>query len=186
MPLTGSSTHREGILQGTDKDRRGIIRPLQAQDRQPILELLKQTGMFTERELSIALELVDTVLTTPGQQDYIIYVYEADKEVLGYYCVGPTPATVGTFDLYWIAVTPSEHGRGIGGTLDRHAEMLIRSLGGRLILAETSSQAKYKKTHKFYLRRGYAELSRIKDYYRSGDDLVVYGKYIHQAQEGGK
>ena len=141
--------------------------------------------MFTENEVSIALELVDTVLAKPDQKDYIIYAYEADQTVVGYYCIGPTPATEGTFDLYWIAVAPDGQGRGIGGTLDRHAEILVRSMGGRLIIAETSSQPKYEQTRKFYLRRGYTELSHIKDYYRVGDDLVVYGKYIHREQEGG-
>jgi hypothetical protein len=54
-------------------------------------------------------------------------------------------------------------------------------MGGRLILAETSSQMKYESTRQFYLRQGYRELSRIKDYYRLGDDLIVFGKYIHLA-----
>jgi hypothetical protein len=47
-----------------------------------------------------------------------------------------------------------------------------------LVVAETSSQPKYEKTRRFYLTRGYAELARIRDYYRRGDDLVVYGKYL--------
>lgn len=160
---------------------RGRIRTIQPQDRQPILQLLQETGMFTKEEILIALELLDTVLTDPEQRDYLMHVYEEEQEVRGFYCVGPTPATEGTFDLYWIAVASSGQGRGIGGTLDRHAEILVRSMGGRLILAETSSQMKYESTRQFYLRQGYRELSRIKDYYRLGDDLIVFGKYIHLA-----
>ena len=172
-------------LDAVGETGRGLIRPLQPQDRSSILELLEQTNMFTEPEVAIALELVDVVLAKPEQTDYIIYVYEAEKVVVGYYCIGPTPATDGTFDLYWIVVAPAGQGRGIGGTLDRHAEILVRSMGGRLIIAETSSQPKYEMTRKFYLRRGYTELSRIRDYYCVGDDLIVYGKYIHREQEGG-
>ena len=161
------------------------IRSLQTQDREPIRVLLKNTGMFTEEEVEIALELVDTTLTRRDQKDYVIRVFSVEETVLGYYCLGPTPGTDSTFDLYWIAVDPSAQGQGIGTALDRHAESLVRAHHGRLIIAETSSRMIYEPTRKFYLRRGYTELSRITDYYRPGDDLVVYGKYLTQAQQGG-
>ena len=140
--------------------------------------MLLETKVFTGEEIEIALELIDAALDRPGQKDYLIYTHEDSGDVLGYYCVGPTPATEATFDLYWIATKPSEHGKGVGTSLDEHATRLIRSKGGRLIVAETSSRPEYGKTRKFYLSRGYAELARIRDYYRSGDDLVVYGKYL--------
>jgi ribosomal protein S18 acetylase RimI-like enzyme len=140
--------------------------------------LLVETNVFTAEEIGIALELVDVVLGNPQQKDYIIRVCEDSGEVLGYYCMGPTPATESTFDLYWIATKPTEQRRGIGTSLDEHAADLVRSRGGRLVIAETSSQSKYDKTRRFYRARGYTELSRIRDYYRIGDDLVVYGKYL--------
>ena len=155
-----------------------LIRPVRPSDRDPIRRLIVETKMFTDEEVGIALELVDIVLASPEQQDYVIYVCESDI-VVGYYCIGPTPATVGTFDLYWIAVDPSVQGRGIGAALIAHAEQVIRERGGRLIVAETSSQPKYEATRRFYLKRGYLQLARIKDYYRGGDDLIIYGKYIH-------
>jgi len=160
-----------------------IIRALEQRDRQPILEIVRETEMFTDGEIDIALELVDIVLKQPHQRDYSIFVCENEQGVVGYYCIGPTPATEGTFDLYWIVVAPSVQGRGIGGLLDRHIEKTIRSLGGRLLIAETSSQPGYESTRQFYLRRGYSELSRIKDYYHAGDDLVVFGKYILPSQQ---
>lgn len=155
-----------------------LIRPLRPEDREPIRELLVETNVFTNEEIGIALELIDTVLDKPEQKDYIVFVCEDGGEVLGYYCIGPTPATQSTFDLYWIATKPSRQRRGVGGILDEHAANLIRSKGGRLVIAETSSQPKYEMTRRFYLTRGYTELSRIRDYYRIGDDLVVYGKYL--------
>lgn len=160
-------------------DHQLCIRPLRGDDREALRRLLIETQVFTLDEVDIALELIDVVLDRPDQKDYIISTYEDDGEVLGYYCIGPTPATDGTFDLYWIAVHPSVHGSGVGGALDRHAEQLIRSLGGRLVIAETSSGPRYEGTRRFYLRHGYAELARIPDYYRPGDGLVVYGKYLH-------
>jgi GNAT superfamily N-acetyltransferase len=171
LPLAGDSQYQN-------------IRPLQPEDRDPIRLLLEGTRMFTPEEVGIALELLDAVLLRPDQKDYIVNVALLDGTVKGYYCVGPTPGTDGTFDLYWIAVDPMAQGQGIGTVLDRHAESLVRSLHGRLMIAETSSRPDYEPTRIFYLRRGYTELSRIASYYRPGDDLVVYGRYITQQQGG--
>ncbi len=157
---------------------KGAIRPLRHEDKEPIRRLLEETDVFTPEEVEIAMELVDIALLRPGQKDYIVQVYDEGGLVLGYYCVGPTPGTSGTFDLYWIAVKPSSHRTGIGKALNAHAEHLVRAKGGRLMIAETSSQEKYEKTRRFYMSRGYAQLARIRDYYRVGDDLVVYGKYL--------
>jgi ribosomal protein S18 acetylase RimI-like enzyme len=171
------SRERGHEIPGDDIPSPPVIRLLRREDREPIRSLLIETGVFTDDEIEIALELVDAVLTRSDQNDYQIFVYDAGT-VLGYYCVGPTPATEATFDLYWIAVAPSTHRKGVGAALIVHAEALVRSHGGRLVIAETSSQAKYEPTRRFYLRQGYSELSRIRDYYRVGDDLVIYGKYL--------
>jgi ribosomal protein S18 acetylase RimI-like enzyme len=153
------------------------IRPLERRDVEPLRQLLIETNVFTSDETDIALELMHTVLNKPSQQDYLIRVYD-DEAVLGYYCIGPTPATEATYDLYWIAVKPSVQGKGVGKMLAMHAEELIRSLGGRLVVAETSSTPRYDNTRAFYFKAGYEELARIRDYYRTGDSLVVFGKYL--------
>lgn len=156
------------------------IDALRRSDREPLQRLLVGTGYFSEDEVAIALELIDVVLDRPEQKDYLIRVCHDDDAVLGYYCVGPTPATESTYDLYWIAVAQSMHGKGIGTALITHAEQLICSRGGRLVIAETSSRAQYDKTRRFYQSCGYQEVARIKGYYRPGDDLVVFGKYLSQ------
>lgn len=162
------------------------IRPLKPSDVAALHQLLIETNVFNAEEIDVALELIHAVLQNPSNPDYIINVCngaelpDGKAEVLGYYCVGPTPATDGTFDLYWIATKPSVHGKGVGRALNAHAEELIRSRGGKLIIAETSSTPRYDRTRKFYLNAGYIEVSRIRDYYRTGDSLVVFGKYLSQ------
>ena len=156
------------------------IRPLDPSDRAPLLALIRATGVFNEEEIAIALELIDIVLGQPSQRDYVIRVCEEHGNVTGYYCIGPTPATVGTFDLYWIAVDPALHGRGIGSRLMRHAEEYVRGARGRLIILETSSRPLYEPTRRFYASNGYTQLARIAGYYRPDDDLVVFGKYVSQ------
>jgi ribosomal protein S18 acetylase RimI-like enzyme len=160
----------------------GTIRPLLRTDREPLGRLLAATGVFTDDEIAIALELIDIVLDRPEQNDYEIAVYDDGEGPVGYTCIGPTPGTDGTYDLYWIAVDPALHGRGIGRELDQHVQRSVMQRNGRLIVAETSSTQRYNATRMFYTRRGYTELSRITDYYRPGDDLVVYGKYLVSQQ----
>ena len=155
------------------------IRALLPSDREPIRRILASTNVFTEEEIVVAIELVDAVLHDPRQKDYEIFTAVNDtQEVVGYYCIGPTPLTEGTYDLYWIAVATDVHGQGIGRMLNAHAEERVRAHGGRLIIANTSSQPKYKNTREFYLHQGYLESARIKEYYKPGDDLVIYGKYV--------
>ena len=160
------------------------IRKLLDEDVDQLESILHRTGVFTDEEITVALELMDIFLHDPGQKDYDIYSsVDGNGTVQGYVCVGPTPMTVGTYDLYWIAVDPNCHNRGIGKQLQRFTEDLVRSQGGRLIIAENSSQPKYENTRKFYITLNYQEVARIKDYYKAGDDLVVYGKYVSQFKE---
>ena len=160
------------------------IQKIRPADKEPIRKILEETSVFTSDEVSVAIELIDIFLNNPNQKDYIINsAISEDGKVLGYYCIGPTPMTTGTYDLYWIAVNPSTQKKGIGKELLSHAESLIGKTAGRLIVAETSSQPKYENTRKFYLSAQYKELARIKDYYKIGDDLVVYGKYVSQFRD---
>ena len=157
------------------------IRTLQPGDREPVYQILVATNVFSDEEVHVALELIDTTLHNSHQQDYEIFTAVNERqEVVGYYCIGPTPLTQGTYDLYWIAVAPPMHGQGIGRQLSEHAEERIRARGGRLLIAHTSSQPKYDNTRMFYLKHGYQEVARIKEYYKPGDDLVIYGKYVSQ------
>ena len=157
------------------------IRPIQDADKEPIRQLLMETNMFTDEEVKVALELIEIALHNPHQTDYEIRSgIDANGQVIGYYCVGPKSLTDGTYDLYWIAVSPKAQNLGFGRQLLSHAEDRIAKAGGRLIVAETSSQPKYEPTRSFYLKNRYAEVARIKDYYRKDDDLVIYGKYVSQ------
>ncbi len=91
---------------------------------------------------------------------------------------GPTPLTVGTYDLYWMAVDPRAQGRGHGRALVLWLEAYVKDAGGRLLIIETSSVPKYEPTRRFYLGLNYTEVARIPDFYQPGDDRVIYRKQI--------
>jgi len=156
-----------------------MIRPMQPQDKDPVLALIGATGMFTPAEVDVAEELIDIYLGVPEQQDYRIVVIENDrKDVTGYMSWGPTPLADDAYDLYWMAVSPSEQGKGRGKALVGWLEAEVRKLNGRMIIIETSSQPLYHPTRQFYINLDYKEVARIPDYYRPGDDRVIYAKYF--------
>ena len=166
----------------TGTDSLITIRKLRREDKEPIQRILEETDVFTSEEIGVAVELIDICLNDADQQDYEIVTAADGSETVGYICTGATPLTAGTFDLYWIAVKPSRHSQGIGRQLLRHAEEDILSKGGRLLISETSSMATYEPTRLFYVKNGFREVARIRDYYKKEDDLLIYGKYLSQSE----
>lgn len=155
------------------------IRTMRAEDRPAVDDMLKATQMFTPAEVAIALELVDLFLFNKDQKDYYVEVaVDAQDQPLGYICYGPTPGTEGTYDLYWIVVAPQFQGQGIGKALLRHLEKKLIDNNSRLIIIETSSTERYIPTQQFYLHNGYTIAARIKDFYRIGDDRLIFTKYL--------
>lgn len=155
------------------------IRAFQKNDIESLISILRTTGVFRDDEIAVAVELMEIVAEEKDQRDYIVYtVVDEAGAVRGYYCVGPTPMTTGTFDLYWIAVDPTVQRKGMGRELLRHCEETVKANGGRLIIAETSSLEKYQATRRYYERNNFTQAARIKDYYAPGDDLVIFSKHI--------
>ncbi len=152
------------------------MRDLIAADLPPLQAILEASGAFTSAEVDCALELLELVLGKPEQQDYSVIVAEVADAVAGYVLYGPVPLTEGNYDLYWIATDPKLHGQGVGRKLMEETEQRLRVKGARLLCLETSSQGNYSRTRKFYEQAGYLEESRIRDFYRPGDDRITYVK----------
>ncbi len=164
-----------------ETEHHGPIRPIEPPDRSRIEEIVVSSGRFNREEIETALELVDEALQKGEKSGYIVRVIEAGKEhpsVLGYACYGPTPLTQGVYDLYWIAIDPAAHRKGYGRRLIDYVEGDVVKRGGRMLLIETSSQEAYGSTIRFYKREGYKLEARIKNFYRIGDDKLVFSKEL--------
>ena len=140
--------------------------------------ILRYSGVFREEEIVVGLELFDETLAPRLDTDYEWVVAEVGESIAGFACYGPVPMTVGTYDLYWIAVAPEARGTAVATLLDEAVESRTKAKDGRWLLAETSSTAPFEAARRFYARRGYALLERLPDYYRDGDDRLTFGKRL--------
>jgi GNAT superfamily N-acetyltransferase len=152
-----------------------ILRQMTAQDKPQLMALLKATPEFIPAEILVADEVIDTYLDSPGR-DFQIVVAEIASRIVGYVCFGLTPLTLTTWDIYWMAVALDKRGTGIGAALLKSAEDGIQKAGGRLALIETSSKPNYLNTRRFYLKKGYKRVSRIRDFYAPGDHCLTFEK----------
>jgi ribosomal protein S18 acetylase RimI-like enzyme len=154
------------------------IRPITKDDLTRVAEIVQGVGNFKPEEMRIALELAEEALDDPEESGYFASVLEHDGVVHGYICYGPVPLTDGTYDLYWIAVDPLTQGRGYGKALSRFAEKDIAARGGRFLVIETSSVQSYAATIRFYEKGRYELAATLKDFYRPGDDKLIFIKRL--------
>jgi ribosomal protein S18 acetylase RimI-like enzyme len=143
-------------------------------DRDGVEAMTRGTGLFSDAEIAVALEVFDDGFVDP---DYESAGVEVDGTLAGWACWGPTPNHPGTFDLYWIVVSRARQGLGLGALL--LGEMGRRIAGrARTVLVETSGRPDYAPTRAFYERHGYRQVGLEAGHYGPGDDLVRYAKEL--------
>jgi D-alanine-D-alanine ligase len=153
------------------------LRNLNRADRGRIEEITRAVRRFREDEIPVAMEVFDAAVGTYPDGSYHVLGAELDTHLVGWICWGPTPCTLGTYDLYWMAVDPAVQGNGIGTALLTEMERQLSGLA-RLIVVETAGRPDYAATRAFYQARGYAAVSTIPDFYAPGDDQVVFVKHV--------
>jgi ribosomal protein S18 acetylase RimI-like enzyme len=151
---------------------------VRADDHDAVRRLVDSTGVFSDVEIDVAVELIDDRIKRGAQSDYFFVFAEQDGRAVGYTCYGRIPLTTSSFDLYWIAVDKAMHGRKIGRALLEQTEELIRQSAGRQVYIETSNRGQYAPTRGFYLRCGYRQEALLKNFYADGDDKVIYAKEL--------
>jgi ribosomal protein S18 acetylase RimI-like enzyme len=168
------------------------IAALSPRHRDRIGEILRANGLFREEEINVALELFDSALATgahdaiamktntpPASSDYaFLGAFTPEDELAGFACYGPTPATDRTWDLYWIAVDSRRQRTGSGTILLNEVERRLKGLNGRLVVVETSSRSDYAAARGFYLRHGYVEAARAREFYAPADDRITFTKRL--------
>lgn len=153
-----------------------MIRPAAPADSPALLQLTAATGVFKPMEVDVLKGVLDDYhADDPGHRCFVL---EEQGQIVGYVYHGMEAMTEGTWFLWWIAVRPHTQGKGIGARLLKFVEDDVRGQGGRVLFIETSGLPHYEPTRRFYLKHGYDQEARLRDFYAAGDDKVVFRKVL--------
>ena len=86
--------------------------------------------------------------------------------------------TEGTWNLYLIAINADRQGTGEGSKLIAHVEKTLADEGQRVLLVETSGNPNFEQTRQFYRNNNYTEEARIREFYTTGEDKIVFWKKL--------
>jgi len=153
-----------------------MIRPTTTDDMAALIALTDSIG-FEPNELEKLTGMLADYLDGNSNSDRFWLTDDDDGPVGVAYCASE-PMTQGTWNLLLIAVRPDCQGQGRGKALMRYVEETLTARGARLLLVETSGLASFDRTRAFYRKCGYEEEARIRDFYKAGDDKIVYRKTL--------
>lgn len=153
------------------------FRPVQVADVAALKTVIDATGLFPSHLLD---GMLASYLAGETPEDIWLTI-DVPRPMAVAYCA-PERLTDGTWNLYLIAVHPDHQGQGHGAALVAHVEMLVANRGARILLVETSGLPSFERIRAFYRTLGYAEEARIRDFYQSGEDKVIFWKALAQEE----
>ena len=156
-----------------------VIRPVELQNKKKICQIIKHKGTFNENEVRVAMEVLDEALRYPEKGDYHVFCATDDSgSIAGYICFGPIPLTDGSYDLYWIVVDKEFSRKGVGRKLLMFMEEFVARKRARHIYVDTASTPAYEAARSFYKKNGYRVVCVLDDFYRKGDNKVIFVKEV--------
>ncbi len=154
-----------------------MIRPITRDDTLAVMSLAEASGLFRPHELEEVGGGLADYFDGDQERTHFWLADDDDGLVSVAYCA-PEAMTDGTWNLLFIAVRPDRRGRGYGAALVSHVEKILMERGERVLLVETSGTDALAPTRTFYLKHGFDEEARIREYYGVGDDKVIYRKAL--------
>jgi len=148
-------------------------------DAEIVRRLCESSGFFSAEEIDIAVELIEERIAKGPASGYYFLFVQYGETVHGYACYGAIPGTESSWDLYWIAVEEEKRGHGLGRRVQAEVEKRTALLGGTRIYIWTSSRDQYHPTRRFYERLGYTREATLRDYYKPGENLIIYVKPLN-------
>ena len=155
-----------------------IIRKALVNDQASMVAAIAASGLFLPDELGGIDEMLTNHFTDfSGSDNYWIVADDGEKSVgVAYYA--PERMTDGTWNTYLIAVHADYQGQGHGKNLMHYIEQSLADRGERVLLVETSGTPAFERTRDFYRKIGYDEEARIREFYKAGDDKIIFRKAL--------
>lgn len=154
-----------------------MIRHATLNDRDAMTKVFAALNLFNNDELKFMSNLVDDYFDgTLGEGHYWIVSDDNGITSAAYYA--PESFGQDVYNLYFIGVLPNHQRKGTGSSILKYVENHLKELGQRLLLIETSGLPNFEKTRQFYLKNNYEKEATIREYYKEGDDKIVFRKKL--------
>ena len=151
------------------------IREVEKNDLEHLKSVLNSIALFPAEMLE---EMISDYFDNPDTQDIWFTATENNIPVSIGYCA-PEKLTDGTFNLYAIGVRSDIQGKGIGNKMMKYLEDQLKEQGHRILIVETSGTDDFELTRKFYENLNYNKEAVIRDFWKEGDDKVIYWKKLN-------
>ncbi|MEM1363305.1 MAG: GNAT family N-acetyltransferase [Pseudomonadota bacterium] len=151
------------------------VRPTKPSDTEALQRIVAANQMFPPEILP---DLIAGFFEGPGNSNDLWLCCEIDGAVAGFCYAVPQELAEGTWNMRAIAVDPSQQRGGVGTALVKALATKLSRRGGRVLIADTSSTADFAQARRFYLKTGYTEEARLRDFWAAGDDKVVFWKAL--------
>lgn len=162
-------------------NERTTIRDARREDGQAIKRIAVASGLFAEEEVGFLDEPLSGFFEGTLEGHRWLVAQDSGRGLVAGAYFAPEPFADRMWNLYFIAVDPGAQGRGVGGALLEHVETELRAAGegrARTLVVETSSTDGFQPTRAFYLRHGFVEEARIRQFYGPEDHKVVFWKSL--------
>lgn len=152
-----------------------MIRLTTPDDITDLMVLAEASGLFEPGQTEELAQILDQHFNGETENQDLWFT-DDDNGIVGVAYVAPERMTEGTWNLYWIAIHPERQRQGRGVALLKRVEQVLASRGERILLVETSGLESFEYVRSFYRKSGYDEEARIREFYKAGDDKIIFRK----------
>ncbi|MEM6963822.1 MAG: N-acetyltransferase [Bacteroidota bacterium] len=151
-----------------------IIRAVRKEDVPHLKDVLDSIELFPSDMLD---GMISNYFDDPKTEEIWFTATEDDRPLSIGFCA-PEQLTEGTYNLYAIGVKSDLQGQGVGEKMMAYLEAQLSATGQRILIVETSGTDELALTRKFYEKLGYHKEAVIRDFWKDGDDKVIYWKKL--------
>jgi len=150
------------------------IRAVIPSDLDGLKKVIDSSELFPSEYLE---EMISDYFNNPDTQDIWFTYINHHKPVAFGYCV-PEKLTDGTYNLLAIGVSQDSQRNGVAREMMNYIEQALKQKDGRILIAETSSDDAQIGARNFYQKIGYTQAAVIKDFWKDGEDKIVFLKKL--------
>ncbi len=150
------------------------IRAVLKSDTEGLKKVVDSSELFPSDYLE---EMISDYFNNPDTQDIWFTCVDNEKQVAIGYCV-PEKLTEGTYNLLALGVSQDMQRKGIASQMMSYIEQQLKQKDGRILIVETSSDDAQIGARQFYHKIAYTQAAVIKDFWKEGEDKIVFLKKL--------